>query len=175
MVTDFSSPDIDRILEAIREEARARGASGGVGAYSTAGAPAAPVRVESHGLAQPEVAHVADLLALPLDVFIGRAYQRFLGRNPDAGGAAHYQRALLRGRLTRVEVLGRLAYSPEGRRHGSTLPGLLPAFLLATAYRVPVAGPLVALAAWALRLPAHWQDRSRLEATALAHGTWMKR
>ena len=27
----------------------------------------------------------------------------------------------------------------------------------------------------ALRLPAHWQDRSAIESAALATGSWMKR
>jgi len=31
------------------------------------------------------------------------------------------------------------------------------------------------VAARILRLPAHWQDRSALEAAAFATGTWMKR
>jgi O-antigen chain-terminating methyltransferase len=129
----------------------------------------------SPGLAQPEPMHAADLLALPLDVFITTSYRRVLGREPDPAGAAHYQRMLLRGRFTRAEVLGRLAYSAEGRRRSRPLPGILPAFVLATLYRVPVAGPLAAILARLLRLPAHWQDRSTLEATALATGAWMKR
>lgn len=115
-----------------------------------------------------EVTHAADFLALPLDAFLNEAYVKLLGRPPDAGGATHYLRALLRGRLTRIEVLGRLAYSGEGRQRGVALPGLAPAFVLATAYRVPIAGPLLAVAARALRFPAHWQDRSTLEAAALA-------
>lgn len=169
-----ATPDIDRILEAIRTEARARGSKGGIGAYSTE-APVGAVHVATHGLPALEATHAADLLALPLDLFLATAYQRFLGRNPDAGGAAHYQRALVRGRLTRIEVMGRLAYSPEGRRRAAVLPGLLPAFVLATAYRIPVAGPLLGLLARLLRLPAHWQDRSTLEAASLAAGSWMKR
>lgn len=168
-------PDIDRILEAIRTEARARGSRSGIGAYSTEVPGGTLVQVASHGLPQLEPRHAADFLALPLDVFLGSAYRCLLGREADAGGASHYQRALLQGRLTRIEVLGRLAFSPEGRRRGSPLPGLLPAFLLAMVYRLPLAGPLVALAARALKLPAHWQDRSGLEAAALATGTWMKR
>jgi hypothetical protein len=47
--------------------------------------------------------------------------------------------------------------------------------VIATFYRLPVVGPVAALVARALRLPAHWQDRSGLEASALATGVWMKR
>jgi hypothetical protein len=169
-----ATPDIDRVLEAIRTEARARGSKSGIGAYSME-LPGAPVYAASHGMPQLEPRHVADYLALPLDAFLGLAYRQVLGREADSGGVTHYQRALLRGRLTRVEVLGRLALSPEGRRRGKAPAGLLPAFVLAMAYRIPLAGPLAALVARALRLPAHWQDRSGLEAAALAAGTWMKR
>jgi hypothetical protein len=171
-VSSRPPPDIDAIIDAIRAEARARGAHGSIGSYDMS------VRAEPGGmpgLAQPEPMHAADFLALPLDVFLVTAYRRVLGREPDPAGAAHYQRMLLRGRLTRAEVLGRLAYSSEGRRRSRPLPGLLPAFLLATLYRIPVGGPVAAVLARLLRLPAHWQDRSTLEATALAAGGWMKR
>jgi hypothetical protein len=167
------TPDIDRILEAIRAEARARGSTSRVGSYSTAGA--AAVYAASHGLPPLEPRHVADYLALPLDAFITTAYRQILAREPDAAGAAHYQRQLLRGALTRVEVLGRLSFSPEARRRGAAVPGVGFAFALNLLYRVPVAGALASALVWALRLPPHWQDRSRLEATALASGAWMKR
>ena len=170
-VAAASKPDIDGILEAIRAEARARGSRGAIGSYDVAGA----ARPERHGLAQLEPTHAADFLALPLDAFITTAYRHIVGRDPDAGGAAHYQRLLLRGRATRMEVLGRLALSPEARRRGRPLPGVLPACALALLYRIPLAGPLAALAARALALPAHWQDRSGIEAAALASGSWMKR
>lgn len=169
------SPDIDRILEAIRAEARARGSKAAqLGGYSS-DARAGLVQVASYGMAPLPPKHVADFLALPLDAFIGSAYREILGREPDAAGAAHYQRLMLRGTLTRIEVLGRLSFSPEARRRGSAARGIVPAFALALAYRVPVLGPLAALAARALRLPPHWQDRSTIEAIALASGSWMKR
>jgi O-antigen chain-terminating methyltransferase len=173
-VSTPSRPDIDRILEAIRAEARSRGAKGHVGRYSDAPS-AATVQVAHPGLPQPDLRDVRDFLALPLDVFVDEAYRQVLGRPGDAAGSAYYQRALLHGRITRIEVLGRLRFSPEGRARGNRVPGVGPAFLFAMLYRVPVAGPLAALAAHLLRLPAHWQDRARLEATALASGGWMKR
>lgn len=167
------APDIDAILEAIRAEARARGSHAQAGSYSTAEGPG--VAYARHGLAALEPTHAADFLALPLDVFIATAYRRVLAREPDAAGAAHYQRMLLRGRMTRIELLGRLSFSPEGRRRGKAVPGVLPAFALALLYRVPLAGWLLAIAVRALRLPAHWQDRAGLESAALACGHWMKR
>ena len=168
-------PDIDRILEAIRAEARARGSKSRAGRYATQGADTESTG-ESHGMQQLKLQHAADFIALPFDSFIVEAYRATVGRDPDAAGAAHYQRMLLRGSATRIEVLGRLAFSPECRRRGGRpVPGVTPALLLALAYRLPLAGPLLALIARAARLPAHWQDRSVIEATALASGSWMKR
>lgn len=173
-----SRNDIDRILEAIRTEAKARGSKARVGAFSTEmpASGGAVVQVASYGLPPLPSTHVADYLALPLDAFLGEAYRGALGRDPDPSGAAHYQRKLLRGALTRIEVLGRLSFSSEGRRSRCSVPGLLPAFLLATAYRLlPVVGPALALVARALNFPAHWQDRSAIESAAIATGSWMKR
>jgi len=167
--------DIDRILEAIRTEAKARGSKSRVGGYPTDVSPSGTQSVANHGLYMLEPTHVADFLAMPLDIFLICAYRGAVGRDPDPGGAAHYQRMLLRGRLTRIEVLGRLALSGEGRQRGVAIPGLLPAFLLAMFYRIPVAGPAAAIVSRALRLPAHWQDRWGIEAAALASGSWMKR
>lgn len=169
------SPDIDRILEAIRAEAKVRGSKGRAGAYSTEMPAGAGVYAASHGMAMLEAQHAADYLALPIDAFLATAYRATLGRDPDAAGAAHYQRMMLRGRLTRIEVLGRLSFSPEARRRGQPVPGIGPAFALALAYRIPLLGPVAAFLARLARLPAHWQDRSAIEATALASGSWMKR
>lgn len=170
-----ATPDIDRILGAVVQEANARSArTRPVIEMPPPGPPPAAVS-PSFGWPPPEIRAADDFLALPLDVFLEEAYARLVGRAPDAEGASHYQRALLRGRLTRVEVLGRLAFSPEGRKHGHSFAGLGLAFLLATAYRVPVAGPLAALVARLLSLPALLQDRRAIEAAAVATGAWMRR
>lgn len=178
-MSSITPRDIDHILDAIRAEAKARGGKSGVGRYTTEAAPAAAgasvVMASSHGVGMVELLHAADFLPLPMDVFLWEAYRRLVGRNPDPQGAAWYQRQLLAGRLTRIEVLGRLALSPEGRMHRSSVRGIVLPCLAATFYRLPVLGPLAALAARILRLPAHWQDRSTIEATANATGTWMKR
>jgi hypothetical protein len=174
-VPDATRADIDRILEAIRAEAKARGSKARVGGYPVDAAASAATLVATHGAHMLAPTHAADYLAMPLDAFIICAYRGALGRDPDQSGSEHYQRMLLRGRLTRMEVMGRLALSGEGRRSGLSIPGVFPAFVLATAYRIPLAGPAVALLARALRLPEHWQDRSGVEAAGLASGSWMKR
>ena len=120
---DVTSRDLDRILDAIRAEARARGSKGPLGIYSKEAPAHATVAMSAgSGLPAPDIGHVGDFLALPLDVFLPLAYRHLLGRDIDPGGGAHYQRQLLRGRLTRVEVLARLRYSPEGRARSQRLP-----------------------------------------------------
>jgi hypothetical protein len=174
-VPDATRADIDRILEAIRAEAKARGSKARVGGYPVDPGAAAAAPAGTHGAQMLAPTHAADYLAMPLDVFLTCAYRGALGRDPDSHGAEHYQRMLLRGKLTRIEVLGRLSLSGEGRQSGQAIPGIFPAFFLATAYRIPLVGPAAALLARLLGLPEHWQDRSRLEAAALATGAWMKR
>lgn len=154
-------PDLDRILAAIREEAARRGASqlegydkrSGLGATIWSRRPALP--------GPPH--HVRDYLALGSEAFLDAAYRNLLNRPPDAKGAANYRRFLRTGRRTKVEILGRIRYSTEGRRHRVAVPGLVSAFAFAVAYRVPVAGPLLAGIAALLRLPNHWLDRSAVE------------
>lgn len=129
----------------------------------------------SYGLPALDVEHVADYLALPLDVFVHQAYARILGRAPDSEGAVHYQRMLLRSQLTRIDVLARIAYSPEGREKGRPLPGLAIAALFAAVYHIPLLGPALSIVARALRLPSHLQDCRFIETAAVASGGWMKR
>jgi hypothetical protein len=154
-------PDLDRILAAIREEAARRGALQ-VAAYdvhATHGVTGFSRRPSLSGAPR----HVRDYLALGSEAFLDEAYRNLLNRPPDAKGAADYRRALRTGRRTKVEVLGRLRYSSEGRGHAVGVPGLLPALALACVYRVPIAGALLAGAVVLLRLPMHWRDRRTLE------------
>ena len=157
-------PDLDRLLAAIREEAARRGAAnvavfdvrapGGAAGFARRPALSGPAR------------HVRDYLALGSESFLDAAYRNLLNRPPDAKGGANYRRALRLGRRTKVEVLGRIRYSSEGRRHAVAVPGLVPALACALAYRVPVAGPVLAALAALLRLPVHWRDRGAMERSA---------
>ena len=51
--------------------------------------------------------------------------------------------------------------SAEGRQRRERLPGLWPAVALSVAYRIPLAGPMLALVARVLCVPAHLQDLAR--------------
>lgn len=55
--------------------------------------------------------------------FVTTAYIAILHRLPDPGGHQHFL-DLLRSGCHKVDILGRLRYSPEGRKVGAKLPGL---------------------------------------------------
>lgn len=94
-----------------------------------------------------------DLLALHDSDFIDAAYRAVLRRPADPAGRAHYLQSLRNGALSKPEVLGRLRYSKEGRRQGVPVRGLAATFAVQHAYRLPVVGPLIALATAVCRLP----------------------
>jgi O-antigen chain-terminating methyltransferase len=72
---------------------------------------------------------VAELMGFTGDAFVRNAYRALLQRDPDVGGLAHYRECLREGTLTRIEVLGALRFSGEGRGIGVRVPGLGLAFL----------------------------------------------
>lgn len=171
-----NSPNLDQILDAIRAEANRRGAKGKIGLFST-GPSAIAQTPHPFGdrTAIIEIAHVIDLLMLSVDDFIVHAYRSVLGREADTTGFSHYQKILMRGWLARAEVLGRLRLSPEGRAKKCALPGLFSAFIFASAYRLPVLGPVFSLVAAFLRFPSHMQDRHAVEQSQDAMAALLRR
>ncbi len=157
-------PDLDAILAVIHAEAARRGAAAAVRLDAQ--------RLDAHrgGARRPALTgplrHVNDYLALGSESLLDAAYRALLQRPPDQRGLAGYRHALRTGRRTKVEVLGRIRFSAEGRVHRVHVAGLRAAFVLALAYRVPVAGPLLGWLVALARLPLHWQDRRALERAA---------
>lgn len=92
------------------------------------------------------------LLAFHDDEFIRHAYHRILARNPDPNGFPHYLK-LLRDGESKIEILGRLRYSREGRQCKVKIPGLLPAFVWQRLYRLPLLGRLLHIISCIYHLP----------------------
>jgi len=92
------------------------------------------------------------LLALDGAAFITAAYGAILGRLPDEAGLGSAQAAMARG-FSKIDVLGSLQRSPEGRASGRTMPGLrVRALALAhVAYRLPVLGGIARLGSALMR------------------------
>jgi len=70
--------------------------------------------------------------------FVRNAYRGILNREPDPEGLQNYLTLLRSGKLSKIEILGRLRYSPEGRRHRARIKFLLPCFIQQTLCRIPV-------------------------------------
>lgn len=157
--------DIESLIAAIKREALARGdtqpfnertdeilgrereARGGAGSLKP------PTRAES----------LRDWMPFHGKPFIISAYRTLLLRDPDQQGLDHFSRMIAEGHLTRWEVVGRLRLSGEGRVRRIPVKGLWLGFALATAYRVPIAGPLLAWSVRVLRIPPYLQDNGRDE------------
>jgi SAM-dependent methyltransferase len=107
--------------------------------------------------------HLNDFLALHDQDFIEAAYRGVLKRGVDVAGYEHFLRSLRNGTLSKIEILGRLRYSPEGKRQRVPVRGLLPAFAVQHAYRLPVVGGLIAFAMAFLRLPRIARNLQGLE------------
>lgn len=73
--------------------------------------------------------------------FLHGAFRAILKRPPDGPGELVQLRLLAAG-ASKVEILGNLRYSPEGREVGVKIPGLRPRYLLTKLFRVPVIGYL---------------------------------
>lgn len=104
------------------------------------------------------------LLAFHDREFIERAYLAVLGRYPDCDGERTFLTRLRDGRLTKAEVLGRLRFSPEGRVRAAQVPGLLPAFVLQSLFRLPLIGFALSWLNWCLRLPLLVRNFQTMEA-----------
>jgi len=105
----------------------------------------------SHGSIEKEAFTLAELLEPSDEAFVDHAYRALLRREPDAAGKRHHLEQLRDGRSTKIDALGQLRYSREGRQVGVTVRGLWWPFMLQTAYRLPVVGDVLALAMLILR------------------------
>jgi SAM-dependent methyltransferase len=106
--------------------------------------PAQPVQPPSNDGIQRERINYAiqELTGANYVAFVDTAFRALLKRAPDDAGMAMQLRLLGAG-AGKAEVLGNLRWSPEGKRIGTRVSGLLPRYALAKLARVPVVGYLV--------------------------------
>ncbi len=72
--------------------------------------------------------------------FVQNAYLVLLKRDADVEGLTGRLQRLQTGEVSRIELLFRLRYGPEGKEHKTRVRGLLWAFILERLCRVPVIG-----------------------------------
>jgi SAM-dependent methyltransferase len=107
---------------------------------------------------------VDDFLSYHDEEFLTRVYRGVLRRHPDATGFASFLEQLRRGSLSKVEALGWIRYSAEGRAARVPIVGLAPRFALRIVRRIPLLGRIVAIAQYIVRLPEVARNYERLEA-----------
>jgi len=96
---------------------------------------------------------LSELMAWQGDSFIFNAYWAILGRAADAYAQTHFLPQLVTGKRSKIELLARLRYSPEGRKRGVQIKGLLPRVLVHLVGRIPILGYVLRLTKSILVLP----------------------
>ena len=112
-----------------------------------------------------DVYTLPDFLQFHDEEFVRIAYRILLRREPDASGQAAFLQALRTARLSKVEILGRMRFSTEGREAAVPLRGLLIPFAVRTVRRTPVLGRFIGIVQYLVRLPDIVRNHERLEAT----------
>ena len=107
--------------------------------------------------------HISELLKYHHEKFVKNAYLTILHRNPDSSGLENYLRLLDGGKVSKIEILGRLRYSPEGRRVGSKIRSLAIPFVAHLVFKVPLLGYIIRLITAVLRLPRVLQNIRQFE------------
>jgi uncharacterized protein DUF4214 len=160
-VNSESDDPLDRVKAVIRADAEALRSRASL-PERIANARAAELPSASGGTSIPELARLAG------PAFVDNAYRTILGREPDAEGRAQQMAALGAG-ANKIEILGDLRYSAEGRRRNVAIAGLRPRYLVAKLGRVPLVGAIVQWIIAALSLP-HLLRHQRATEASLAVG-----
>jgi SAM-dependent methyltransferase len=96
---------------------------------------------------------VENFLKLDDEDFIRNAYRAIVRREADNSGLLFYLNSLRTGSFSKIEILGRLRFSREGRAHRIQVAGLLPKYILRRTSHLPVLRYLYAISKLAFRLP----------------------
>lgn len=100
-----------------------------------------------------QVRHLNDFLLYQDQQFVVMAYRFILKRHVDGAGAQHYLNCLREGRFSKVEIIGRLRYSPEGRARGVLIKGLWLPLFVELLGKVPILGFMARWSIALVRLP----------------------
>jgi O-antigen chain-terminating methyltransferase len=95
--------------------------------------------------------------------FIWNAYRAILKREPDEEGYQGYLALLRSGKRNKIDILGSLRYSSEGKRANVEIEGLESRARFRHLYQIPVVGYLVELTVTLLRLPSFIRNHRQLE------------
>lgn len=107
---------------------------------------------------------IKDLLKYHDETFVNIAFNTILKRPPDIGGFSYYLESLRNGKLNKIEVIGRLRYSSEGRYHKVRIKGLLLAFCIQSSYKIFLIGHIVRIIVGIANLPRIIKNLETLDA-----------
>jgi hypothetical protein len=113
---------------------------------------------------------IGELTGAHYKAFLDLAFRALLKRPPDETGAETQVRLLAAG-ASKAEILGNLRWSPEGRRIGTRVHGLLPRYALAKLARVPVLGYFVDWGIALAGLPILLRHQRAADTSVAAHFT----
>ncbi|MBS0431513.1 MAG: DUF4214 domain-containing protein, partial [Proteobacteria bacterium] len=109
---------------------------------------------------------LGDFLRFDDEDFIDVVYRKLLRRPAEDAGSREYLEALRQGAISKVEILGMIRFSGEGRMHSVHVDGLLLPYKLHRWRRVPVIGWFIGMAMAILRLPRLAWHLQHIEASA---------
>lgn len=107
--------------------------------------------------------HIHDFLKFHGGEFVNNAYLGILRREPDPQGYGFYLHKLRTGEISKVDILGRLRFSSEGRAKSVRIKGLSHNFLLRNIFKIPIIGYFSRLFVGILNLPAIIKNFERFE------------
>jgi O-antigen chain-terminating methyltransferase len=136
--------------------------------------PPCPLNIEPSALPRKASYHLEELLSYHGDGFIDNAYLSILRRKPDHEGKNSFLTRLRCGELTKTDIIGRLRYSKEGRRHNIPIKGLHLPFLLQLLYQVRVLGRITRLVTAVFNLPTIFKNIQVLENTVFNENHMIK-
>lgn len=105
---------------------------------------------------------VAELLQYYDRQFVQNAYLVLLKRDADVEGLNARLQMLHTGKATRLDILFRLRYGPEGKQQKTVVKGLLRAFVIERLCRVPVLGLVPGFLRALVYLPRMQRDIEQL-------------
>ncbi|HUL41863.1 MAG TPA: DUF4214 domain-containing protein [Burkholderiales bacterium] len=124
-----------------------------------------PCRIDLQPAFQPSTTgqyHVNDLLVFHNEAFITAAYRALLRRAPDEPGFKYYL-GRLRDGISKIQILGQIRYSPEGKSAGVVVSGLLVSYTLRKIYSWPILGRLAQTVAALWNFPNFERNQQKFE------------
>ena len=114
---------------------------------------------------------IKDFIKYHDEEFIKQAYRGILNREPDPQGFNNYLSLLRNGQRNKIEILGGLRYSKEGKEKHVIIKGLYFRYLLNISYRIPILGYILKLSISILRFPEILKNIQEFEAFTNARFT----